>query len=365
MAGQNTEDRRSKLPTAGCLLPTFQFSGQAFSQTLNTVESVEYDSANHRWLASNGSSVISVDGNGDEVDYFGSDPEADYGMEVMNDVLYTIVGSSVRGYALADGAQVFNVTVAGADFLNGMASNCDHTLWITDFGTKKIHEIDVTTEEVTEVVSNTTTTPNGIVYDEANNRLVFVNWGSSSKIKAVSLSDYAVTTIITSELGNCDGIDNDLNGNFYVSSWSPTRITRFSNEFAMDEIITAPGISQPADIAYAEEIDSLGIANAGNSSITFVGFSPTSVNEIESNLSLRVFPNPVTEQSVIEFQLTQSGRMKLEILDATGRQIKILIDETLPATYQKILMAGIEIEKGFYFYRLQTEDSSVTVPFVK
>ena len=94
------------------LLASTFFFGQAFSQTLNTVESVEYDSANHRWLASNGSSVISVDGNGDEVDYFGSDPEADYGMEVMNDVLYTIVGSSVRGYALADGAQVFNVTVA-------------------------------------------------------------------------------------------------------------------------------------------------------------------------------------------------------------------------------------------------------------
>ena len=70
---------------------------------------------------------------------------------------------------------------------------------------------------VTQIVSNTVSTPNGIVYDGENNRLIFVNWGSNAAIKAVDLSDNSVSTLTTTTLGNCDGIDNDSYGNYYVS----------------------------------------------------------------------------------------------------------------------------------------------------
>lgn len=339
------------------------------SQNLSSVESVEYDAVNHRFLAGNGSSVIIVDGNGDEVDYFGSDPEADYGMEVMGNTLFCIVGSAVKGYDLTSGAEVMTKTISGAQFLNGLASDGDHRIWVTDFNAKKIHELDVTDFEnviSTEVVSSTTTTPNGIVYDEIGNRLVFVNWGGSAKIKAVALSDYAVTTLTTTMLSNLDGIDSDSQGNYFVSSWSPTRITKFNNDFSTDEIITAPGIDAPADICYAIEIDTLAIPNSGNNTITFVGLNTVGIHEgIKSSLGLSFSPNPVTEQTVVEFELNTEDSVLLEILNEEGKRVYTLVNERLPKGRHKILMAGVELSKGVYFYRLKTTEAVTSASFVK
>ena len=64
------------------------------AQTLNATESVEYDNVNGRFLASNSNSIIEVDGNGNEVAFFGS-AVAEYGMEVMGNALYAIVGNQI------------------------------------------------------------------------------------------------------------------------------------------------------------------------------------------------------------------------------------------------------------------------------
>ncbi len=341
----------------------------ASSQVLNSVESVEYDPVNQRFLASNGANVIIVDSNGNEVDYLGSDPEADYGMEVMNGVLYTIVGADIRGYDATTGTQVMSVEVQDAGFLNGMASDGDHRLWVTDFSAKKIHELDVSDPGnplLTEAVPNTISTPNGIVYDGALNRLVFVSWGGSSTIRAVDLDTYALSSLLTTGLGNCDGIDNDLAGNFYVSSWSPTRITKFSGEFTSDEIISVPGLSSPADLCYAEEIDTLAIPNSGNNTIVFVGFgASTGVWEPESDsLAFSLSSNPVNEHSAAHFTLLQPTQVSLEIIDSAGRRVHLLLDEHLAAGRHTVSLAGISLSAGQYLMRLRSADRSVALPFV-
>ena len=94
-------------------------------------------------------------------------------------------------------------------------------------------------------VNNTVSTPNGIVFDGENNRLIFVNWGSNAAIKAVDLSNNSVSTIITTNLGNIDGIDDDNDGNYYISSWSPARITKYDKDFVNPpEIISTPFMFQ-------------------------------------------------------------------------------------------------------------------------
>jgi hypothetical protein len=41
------------------------------------------------------------------------------------------------------------------------------------------------------IASGLVKTPNGIVYDAANNRCVYVTWGSNAPINAIDLSTYA------------------------------------------------------------------------------------------------------------------------------------------------------------------------------
>ena len=338
----------------------------AQAQTYTQIEAAEYDPLYNRWLVSNGSSIIAQAQDG-TLTYFGSG-SANYGMEVMGNHLFAILGSTVKGYDLATGAQVMSISVPGAGFLNGMASDGVNRLWVTDFGNDKIYELNVsvlTSPTITTVVSNTVSTPNGIVHDPANNRLVFVNWGSNAPIKAVDLYEYAVTTLTSTSLANCDGIDIDGNGNFYVASWSPTRITKFNSDFSSSEIIPATGLSSPADISYAQELDVLGIANSGNETLTLLEFTPSALIENVSNAHvLKLFPNPMVSNSLLEFDLGNATVLSLEVFDIGGRKVKTIMKARSMNGFQRLMLDRSGLSAGFYSLVLSTTEGESTLPFV-
>jgi len=344
------------------------------SQTLSDIESAEFDPANHRFLVSNGNSVIEVNSNGQVIgEIGGGTPQAAFGMEVIGNTLFTIVSSSVRAYDLTTGSLISSITISGANFLNGMASDGVSRLWVTDFGANEIHEInyaDLQNPTYSTVVNNTSVTPNGICFDEANNRLVFVAWsGSTSDVTAVSLADYSLTTLVANaSLNSIDGIDNDNYGNYYLASWSPQRITKYNSDFSLSEVITvAGGLNGAADIAYAEEIDTLIIPNSGNNTVRFVGFQPaSSVNEADlATVAPSCFPNPIQFESVITFYNKYSGKVRIEALDMQGKVAFVLIEEQFPRSMQRVVTGDVPIPAGKYIWRIQTEGEMLSVPFLK
>lgn len=257
------------------LITFFLIGATAVSaQTLQSVESVEYDASQNRFFVSNSSSIIQRNSDG-TMQYFGNGA-ASYGMEVMGNSLFVIQGNSVQGYDLTSEEQVMTINIPGASFLNGMTNNGVDKIYITDFSAGKIHEInvsDLSNPSSQVIVANTGSTPNGIVFDEDNNRLIFVNWGGSAKIKAVDLSNNSVSTLVTTPYSNIDGIDEDNDGNYYISYWSSgSHISKYDSDFAnAPETITVSGLSSPADICYAKEIDTLAIPHSGNQ-LTFLSF---------------------------------------------------------------------------------------------
>ena len=74
-------------------------------------------------------------------------------------------------------------------------------------------------------------------------------------------------------LGNLDGLDGDGNGSFYVSSWSPARITRYTDNFQQAETVVSGGLASPADISWNPTNQVLGVANSGNQTLTLHDFS--------------------------------------------------------------------------------------------
>ncbi len=343
--------------TTFCLFITALTSAQNFSG-----ESLEYDPIENRFFSStNGSSIVQRAEDG-TISFFGSGLQASYGMEVMNNTLFAIDGNTVYGYDLTSESEVMQISIAGAAFLNGMASDGNNRLWVTDFSAKRIHEIDVSDYDnplAALVVANTLTTPNGIVYDEVEDRLIFVNWGQNAPVKQVSLPGYEVSTLVTTALGNIDGIDNDGSDNFYISSWSPNRITRYNSDFSVSEIITAPGISSPADICYAQPIDTLAIPN-GNNTVTFVGFSsPTSILEPTQENGIVVAPNPINEHSSVTFQLTHTQPVKISVVDVSGKEI-LLHSENMSAGKHRVLLTGFDLAPGQYILKVIAGEQSGT-----
>ena len=323
------------------------------SQNYSSAESVEYDSVNNRWLVSNGNRIISDDGQGN-LSYFGNGATS-YGLEVIGNTLFGIQGSSIIGYDLTTEQQVTIATISGASFLNGMTSNGVNTVYVTDFSQGKIHKVDFldfANPIIEEIVSNTQNTPNGILYDESNNRLIYVSWGNNAQIKQVNLSNNQVSTIVTTILGNIDGIDDDAVGNFYVSSWSPDRITKYDSNFQNPETVDTPSLSAPADIGINKTTGIMGIPMGNN--VIFVDLGVLSIDEYIGNRpSFTLSNNPIDSNSKLEIFSNQTTQMKIELFDVAGKKIKTISDSNINVGKTDITLEMIKQSPGVYFIKAE------------
>ena len=326
-----------------------------FSQVFNAPESVEYDTLNNRWLVGqNGSGEIHAYQPGTGlVSFVTGISSGPHGLEVMGTNLYVCDGAFIRGYDLATGANVFNKNL-GASFLNGLTTDGTY-LFTTDFSAKKIYRVDPASGNF-NLMKSTTKTPNGIYYDGANNRCVFVTWGSAAPIQAMSLLDSSVTTLLATSLSNCDGITRDLSGNWYVSSWGNNALNRTTPTFSSAPVTVKTGLSSPADIDLNEAGDSIAIPNSGSgNNVVFYVIPPaTGIKDAPQKIPfVNVFPNPAQEKISVAFDdAVKNGTISL--YDVTGKQLS-----TKKVSGYAFFIERGSLESGVYFIRLSNEQGQV------
>jgi hypothetical protein len=251
-----------------------------------------------------------------------------YGIEVVGDRIYACAGGSIQGFRLSDGMSVFN-KATGASFLNGLTHDDAGLLYATDFSGKKIYKINPATNTSSVFVASTTSTPNGIIFDQANNRLVYVSWGSSAKIYGVSLVDSSTSVLKTTSLSNIDGVAMDGTGRVYTASWGANALHRFKADFSGSAELITSGLSSPADIFYNLKTDTIGIPNSGNNTIKFVGITQVSAtDEVENPLSLQVFPNPATDWLAISTPAEQAfSDAAVAIYSSTSQRMAVRVKQ--------------------------------------
>ncbi|UCH83657.1 MAG: T9SS type A sorting domain-containing protein, partial [Candidatus Latescibacterota bacterium] len=76
-------------------------------------------------------------------------------------------------------------------------------------------------------------------------------------------------------------------------------------------------------------------------------------------------PNPFNPVTTIRFSLPSPSRVRLVVYDVKGRHIATLIDERLPAGQRRVAWNGRDsrgnpVSSGVYFYRLKTEDKTLS-----
>ncbi|HOV72106.1 MAG TPA: T9SS type A sorting domain-containing protein [Dysgonamonadaceae bacterium] len=93
---------------------------------------------------------------------------------------------------------------------------------------------------------------------------------------------------------------------------------------------------------------------------------PSGLNNPQNNekLTLYNYPNPFVNATTFYFQLPLRSKVTLIIYDAMGKQLMTVIDETLAAGEHQIPWQTNKLTGGLYFYKIQTEDFSVTSKFV-
>lgn len=301
------------------LLFTILCFSNTYSQNYSGPESVDYYPANNCYYISNTSSsqILKRSPNG-SLSVFVAPPNAPYGLEIVDSILYACVGGGIRAYNLNTGSQVFNQSL-GATFLNGITHDNNGNLYITDFSAKKVYRMNRFTQKYNVFVNNTVDTPNGIIYDSYDGitpRLVYACWNANAKVKAINLADSTQSTLVTTSLTSIDGIAKGNGGFFYLASWTPDAITRYDSTFSTSSVVVS-GLSNPADIYYNLLTDTLAVPNAGNNTVTFHSFLVTGKQELTAPSENQLY---VSGSSLI-FRESPENNLQLDIFAADGKQI--------------------------------------------
>ncbi len=339
------------------LIFTF-FALISYGQFYSDAESVEWDPINEQWLVSNSNNIIADDGSGNKT-VFSTDGTS-YGLEVMGAIVYGLSDSGLKAIDLNTKETLFELNIAGAGFLNGLTNDGESTLYATDFSNREIYKIDVSNinqPSYEKYISDTGEKPNGILYDGENNRLLYVTWQSNAQIIAIDLTSKDITTVANTNLNNIDGIDEDAEGNYYVSSWSPDIITKFNHDFTESEIITTPALNNPADIGFNKDDMILGIPMG--STVIFVSLSQVGIAEIDNGrIAFGVSSNPVQNYSQLSVDLIQSEKIQVIICDMSGRTIETVVDSELSAGSHLFDIDISKLQSGMYIAVLFDENGN-------
>jgi cyanophycinase len=77
------------------------------------------------------------------------------------------------------------------------------------------------------------------------------------------------------------------------------------------------------------------------------------INEIPNQFELKQnYPNPFNPGTNIEFTLSESQKISIQVFDTLGREIRTIANEFYPAGNHKIIFSGSGLSSGVYFYKL-------------
>ena len=78
-------------------------------------------------------------------------------------------------------------------------------------------------------------------------------------------------------------------------------------------------------------------------------------NEIPNAFYLyQNYPNPFNPSTTIRFDVPKASSVKLTVYDITGRKIADLVNENMAAGKHSVVLNGINLASGVYFYKIET-----------
>lgn len=325
---------------------------------LDRPESVVYDSLYDRYLVSNwgNGSIVQIDSNGIQ-SYFTTGHGSINGIYIADNKVFAGCSTKVKGFNLSDTQMVMDLLIPGAINLNDVTADNSDNLYITDFNARKIIKVNIQNQSYSTFVSGLTYQPNGILFDESNNRLLLCSFGSEIPILAVSLLDSSVSIMAYTALSQCDGFAKDDYGNYYISSWQTKSIYRFNSVFSNPpEVFYTNSEAAAADISYNSVDDLIAAPILWQNRIKYLPVNPTLVMSERGNIQqfnlIQNYPNPFNPYTTISYQIPNKCHVSLKIYDALGNEITTLVNDIQEPDFYKVKYSGTGLASGAYFYQI-------------
>ncbi len=337
-------------------------AGGAHAQFFNNPESAAYDTLNDRYLISNVGSgdIVQISEEGD-TSYFHTSLTRTLGMVIVDNMLYVADYSGIVEFDLSTDQMTATIPIAGMNVLNDVTADTSGHLYVTDSANGNIYRVRISDHADSTIVSGIYW-PNGILFDERNNRVLFCAFGNNVPIREIDLEDFSVSTVITTGFTDLDGLTIDNEGNIYVSSWGSNSIYQYDNAFSSPPELISSGHSGPADIFYNRSNDVLVVPNFNSNSVDFLEITPAGVEEtpvrVPRSFSLaQNYPNPFNPSTTISYEVDRDSRVRLEIFDLRGRRVRTLVDGDVSVGLYSVAwdggaVNGERVASGVYICRL-------------
>lgn len=345
------------------------FMTYLFAQNpLNQPESVEYDPFNDRYLVSNWGSgdIVQIDSLGNRSVWL-DNVQGFAGLHRKDTILYvTCREYGVKGFDLMTGENVLDINIEGSTNINDITSDNSGNLYVSYPTGNVIYKINIASGQWWIFAENSLSVPNGLYFDEENNRLILVSYRTNTPIQQVSLIDSTVSLITYPGLHNLDGITRDSNGNYYVSSWYSNSVYRLDEDFSEPPEVFSTHPDDPADIFCDNVNDLLAIPLFFSHDVVFVpvevnNISPELFNETTIIRNFRNYPNPFVSRTGISFRLSDKTRLSLSIYDLKGRIIERILENCeFDRGNFTVDWSREDMPSGLYFMMIETPDWKLT-----
>ncbi len=272
-----------------------------------------------------------------------------------------------------------DTSMALAEFSSpaGIAIAANGNIYISDAQNNCIRKVDTASKEVTTIAGNSTLTgntnghgdsakfinPTGLLMLDENTLLVADQQGGL--IRSIDLTTRMVSTYASgSPLHTPTGITKDNQDNIYVSDRnqilkiSGGTVSVFAGGSATgstDAEGTSARFNNIAFITFAD--GALYVCDAGNHTIRKVTLVTSSVNNISGSVSFNTYPNPVTNQLVIDLNEDEAT---FSLTDISGRAVL-----TGKAVKGKNTFETAQLQNGIYILQVATANGSSTSKIIK
>jgi len=379
------------------LVSIFIMSTFLFSQTFNQPESVVYDKLLNCYFVSNNGdgSIIKIDGNDTSTkSIFYSGFTGVRGLTLApGAVLVAATNEGVVFFELATNTIFQTVAIPGMVFLNDItfsaviADGGTLYFYVSDSQAGKVYQIRYFSDWNVSTLASGLNSPNGLISDYANQRLLCVPMVNDAPILAISLNDGSISTIKTTTLDQPDGIAIDELGNYYISYWGDNSIYRYDPNFISDPVLVSSGHNGPADISLKKTSGDAHKANKNQSSndiLMVPNFNGNTVEFIDltnlssDNVGLDIpdmfqlhqnFPNPFNPSTIVSYEIPIESDVEIVIFDITGNEIQSFKYNNQSPGHHQISWNGFDnsgtrLSNGTYFYQLKTNNSIQTKKMV-
>ena len=173
------------------------------------------------------------------------------GMALTGDTLWAADAGAVRGFDKNTGEPLATFDFADLEtgFLNDVAPGPGGALYVTDTGQNRIYRLSDSNISVA-LADSMLGSPNGITWDEANNRFIVVPYGGAHSLYSWQPGDSTLSEIGSSPGAQFDGVEVLPEGRILVASQADSSLHVFQGGTGHPLIKTG---GKPADIGVDTE----------------------------------------------------------------------------------------------------------------